>query len=317
MQPRPSTPAYRSRSARGPTPKGFTLLELLLATVIGVAMIGVALSLVISNRRVYELDQVRTQLNQNLRSAMDVVGIDIRQTGERLTIDFPALAILNGTGSNPDTLIIRRNRLDRVLTVCTNISRGTASNVVVALSTGTPNIPQGCPDPASVASSLTAWENYRTAHQNQDGSILAYIYNVTNQQGEFFAYAGVSNGDTLQRSGGTWQNNYSAGTSRIYILEERRYSLDISTRLLGLSINGAAPQGVATNITNFQLEAQVGSAANRRTYADFGPTSAQRDISWVELAGINVRLSGAIARRNVNLQRTLSAQFLPRNVFSP
>lgn len=82
MQPRPSTPAYRSRSARGPTPKGFTLLELLLATVIGVAMIGVALSLVISNRRVYELDQVRTQLNQNLRSAMDVVGIDIRQTGD-------------------------------------------------------------------------------------------------------------------------------------------------------------------------------------------------------------------------------------------
>lgn len=316
MQPRPSTPACRSRFARG-TPRGFTLLELLLATVIGVAMIGVALSLVISNRRVYELDQARTQLNQNLRSAMDVVGIDLRQAGERLTIDFPALAILNGTGSNPDTLIIRRNRVDRVLAVCTAISRGTASSVVVALPAGTPNRPQGCPDPASVASSLTTWENYRTAHQSQDGSVQAYIYDAGNQRGEFFAYTGVSNGDTLRRSGGSWQENYPAGTSRVYILEERRYSLDPATRLLGLSINGAAPQGVATNITNFQLEALVGSGANRRTYPDFGPTTAQRDISWVELAGINVRLSGAITRRNVNLQRTLSAQFLPRNVFSP
>ena len=64
--------------------KGFTLTELLVSLSIMGFVSGVALTVALSSHDTFETDQNRTDLNQNLRSGMDLLGNNIRQAGERL-----------------------------------------------------------------------------------------------------------------------------------------------------------------------------------------------------------------------------------------
>ena len=94
---------------------GYTLIELLVALAVASALLGATLAVAMSSRESYTTDQNRTRTNQNLRAALDLVGIEIRQSGERLPSDFPALEIVDGAEGAPDRLILRRNLLDEVL----------------------------------------------------------------------------------------------------------------------------------------------------------------------------------------------------------
>ncbi len=71
--------------------RGYSLVEILIALGIGVLILGLLLTITLANRRLYVLDQSRTASNQNLRAALDLVVTDIRQAGERLPADFPAV----------------------------------------------------------------------------------------------------------------------------------------------------------------------------------------------------------------------------------
>src|SRR5690606_6020349 len=68
--------------------KGFTLVELLVTSFLGLIMLALTLSATTSNRRLYKYDLVRTRINQNMRSALDIMGIDVRQAGENLFSTF-------------------------------------------------------------------------------------------------------------------------------------------------------------------------------------------------------------------------------------
>lgn len=295
----PSSPQRPSRRA------GFTLLELMLATVIGLVIIGVSIALVLSNRRVYDLDRARTELNQNLRSSMDVLGVDIRQAGELLPPNFPAILIANGTSGQPDQLIVRRNRLEP-LTVCQVVESGTTAGVVVADS----NINQsGCSKLGSgMHEPLGRWESYRLANGVGDTKTLdAYIFNPSDKTGEFFSFIGTENDTTLRRGGGSWLRNYPLG-SQVYILEERAYRLNGNVlELRKQNTNPEVWQGVANGISDLQLSADLKSGATTTTVDSLDPSS-----NWVDIQGITVRITGKTSQRTT-LTRTLEAQFLPRN----
>ncbi len=92
---------------------GFTLVEILVALGIASLLLGVILSTTLGHRRLYVLDQNRTAANQNLRAALDILVADLRQAGERLPLDFPAVEVRNGT-----ELVLRRNLFDVVLSLC-------------------------------------------------------------------------------------------------------------------------------------------------------------------------------------------------------
>ncbi len=281
-------------------PSGLTLLELLLATIIGLVIIGVSIALVLSNRRVYDLDRGRTELNQNLRSAMDVMGSDIRQAGELLPPNFPAILLVGGAGNLPDQLTLRRNRLD-ALTVCQAVNQNTTAGAVVAVEGSTV---AGCNKIGiGVHEPLTRWDTYRQA--NGSPSLDAYIFNPNDKSGEFFTFSGIQGQTTLSRGTGSWGRNYPVG-SQLYILEERAYRLN--GNVLELSQNGGAWQGVASSISNLQLSADLKSGATTNTVDTLDISS-----SWVTVQGITVRLSGQIVNARVNLNRILEAQFLPRN----
>ena len=181
------------RFTRNCSSRGYSILEMLVAMAIGLVITGGALALALSSRRLYEADQARTRLNQSLRASKDFLVADIRQAGERLGPNFPAIEIRNGEDlpgglpGDPDELILRRNLLDTVLRVCADVDPG-LDEIVVAAKT-TPPSPACAALPVesgeSFPANLQKWSDYRVAN---GGLIKAYVYNPVTGEGEFFDY---------------------------------------------------------------------------------------------------------------------------------
>ena len=130
---RPSTdPTRPRRAATGMNPAGLSLVELLVALTVAILVLAAAIAVTFANRRVMNMDQARTSLNQNLRTGLSIIGDDVQISGERLTAQsdayLPPVEVQGGT-----VLVLRRNMLDVVLPVCKDIAAGSADSVFVAL----------------------------------------------------------------------------------------------------------------------------------------------------------------------------------------
>ena len=55
-----------------------TLLEVLVALALAGLVAGAALSITFSSRNLYTSDRGRTDINQNLRSGIDLLGMELR-----------------------------------------------------------------------------------------------------------------------------------------------------------------------------------------------------------------------------------------------
>lgn len=227
-----------------PSSRGMTLSELLVGTVIGMIIINLAFMGFSWSRQMYLRDQQRNEVNQTLRSVFDLVGADIRQAGEGFATDpnFPSIVITQDSANNSE-IIIRRSLLTGSLPVCRQVVGGTSDEVFVVDDTGSvagcnliDDGNDGWPD------GLKIWRDYRLSNGT---TVRAYIYDGTGN-GEFFDYNGEgtfqADGTTVSPSPGavasgslktnshTWQNTYEAnGSSRIYVIEERRYRLQGDT----------------------------------------------------------------------------------------
>ena len=67
---------------------GFSLVELMAAMTVTLLIMGSVLALVLSARKVYEVDRVRVGVNRSLRAAADFLVTDVHQAGERLPGDL-------------------------------------------------------------------------------------------------------------------------------------------------------------------------------------------------------------------------------------
>jgi prepilin-type N-terminal cleavage/methylation domain-containing protein len=298
---------------------GFTLVEILVALGIASLLLGVILSTTLGHRRLYVLDQNRTAANQNLRAALDILVADLRQAGERLPPDFPAVEVRNGT-----ELVLRRNLFDVVLSLCdTNGISGNQDNIPVA----DRNPPQDASteyieacrfrdeDGNGLDDRIDAWRNYRCGLDgdpacqtgNRREVVRVYIHDPSTGRGEWFDYDGEDDGEDgsgvhIRRGNrDPWQNSYGP-LSRLYILEERRYFL--SGTLLNLAENGGGGRGLVGDVVSFQIEARAGNS----TYTDFPPPG----VSWTSLEYVEVTVKSRLG----NVERALSTQAVPRNVFS-
>lgn len=271
---------------------------------------GAALSLALSSRSLYEMDEARTELQQSLRVSLDLLGTDIRQAGERLPEDFPAVVIVDGGAGVPDQLAVRRNLLDIVLPVCADVAVGD-EDIFIADTGASP--PQGC-DPLPDADAdgwrdnLEAWRTYRLAN---GGAVRAYIYNPVTGDGEFLTY---ENEDAVNMSIRRDDLDPLLFTypvddqCRVYLLEERRYEL--SADLLQITINGAitSPLHIVQGMRDFQALANFQDGTQQ---ASLGAADV-----WSDLRSIEVRLDGQVDNRGELIERSLAAEFFPRNVLS-
>lgn len=200
--------------------KGFTLIELLVTLVIASIVLGLSLSLIVQQRKLFVEDKARTQVNQNLRVVADLVGTDIKQAGERLVgnTQLPVVKVIDGGAGvpkPPDQLILQRKVIDQILPVCQTITAGdstTQSTIDVAVkgATGDCTFSDGNTD--TWPDNLEQWRNSRcseddnnvcnrTANVADDACVeqsesaidreclWAYIYDPLNNRGEFFLYA--------------------------------------------------------------------------------------------------------------------------------
>uniref|UniRef100_A0A7C5VGT2 Prepilin-type N-terminal cleavage/methylation domain-containing protein n=1 Tax=Thermus caliditerrae TaxID=1330700 RepID=A0A7C5VGT2_9DEIN len=305
---------------------GFTLIELLVALGIGALLLGLLLSTTLTNRRLYLLDQSRTAANQNLRAALDLLVADVRQAGERLPADFPAVEVKQGTGGAPDQLILRRNLLDEVLLLCDrNGISGNQDNIPVAVRPqNLDQIPEAyrgiCQfrdgDGNGIDDRIDRWQAYRCA---QDGNpacatgtghgdkVWAYLYNPQTGQGEGFLYDDEDQSGVKIHKGNaqSWQRPYPLG-SRIYLLEERRYFLEgDGLKLAENGMDGSRAKGVVVGVRDFQVRVQVGGAWLSADFPQTGQT-------WRALQGLELRLRVRVGQ----VERELVTKAFPRNVLS-
>ncbi len=74
------TVRHSARSAQ--TNRGFTMVELLVALVLGLVLIGGALNMVVTNRNTVQLTENVMRVQENARTAFEFMARDIRETGQ-------------------------------------------------------------------------------------------------------------------------------------------------------------------------------------------------------------------------------------------
>lgn len=299
--------------------QGFTLLEMMIALLVTSIIVAAALSLTMSVRKLYHVDQPRTALNQNLRGGMEVIAADIRQAGERLPTDplipvnIMPIEIVNGAAGTSDTLYLRRNMLDAVLPVCKNINAGSnVDNVKVAIVSANP--PAGCgPVPDNNGDgwpdNLGEWMNYRTnGGTNPNGTVRAYIFDPVTGAGEWITYD-TEDGSTFQihKTTGAWQNSYpTVNKPRLYVMEERKYLL--AGDRLRLEMNQSTSDDVTVSLTDFQARAIMQDGTVLDSFA--------AGNNWLQLKALKVTLSGLVKTNTAQHQGSLTMQLFPRNILS-
>lgn len=285
---------------------GYTVVELLVAAGMGLGILAMTSSLIVSNRGLFQLDMARTRLNQNLRGSLDVISMNVREAGENLSAAFPAVELIDGGGA-PDELILRRNLLDEVLNICIDIGAGSSDDIYFAI----PGTVAGC-SYADTAQNYTAWENHR---DDEGGTVAGYIFDLGSQTGEFFQYVGEADTGTQRiiNVGGSWSANYTAGSAAAYIIEEWRFSVNdngIDEPMLQLVENEDAlnPQNVMYAITDFQVDILLDDGT---TVTSFAPGD-----DWSRIRAINVSITGEENNRGTIISKTVTGRYFPRNVLS-
>ncbi|MEL4898059.1 hypothetical protein [Crocosphaera sp. Alani8] len=251
--------------------KGVTLGELLAGSLVSLVIINLGFMGFSWSRQMYLQDQQASDVNQTLRSVFEIVGTDIKQAGEGFAEDpnFPSIVVSQDDDDNSE-IRIRRSLLTSSLPVCGQVAVGTSDAVTVVDDTGSV---AGCDviddDNNGWPDVLETWRDYRTSN---GATIRAFIYNGFGT-GEFFDYNGEETFDTgnstvtpspgivasasISASGHTWQNTYEAnGSSRIYLIEERRYRLNDDNEL-ELIIDDEQTSRVVGNLESFEIITHV------------------------------------------------------------
>lgn len=147
--------------------RGFTLVELLIVTVVGVLVLGAIYQVLITNQRTYATQNANVQANQTLRGGMEALFAELReispQDGDLLSMSSTGMRIRGNrapaivcsiitTGSDP---IVQVKRLGRYLTGdsarifvdndpdATSDDVWVTADVTVVDSTGTLSCPDG------------------------------------------------------------------------------------------------------------------------------------------------------------------------------
>lgn len=254
--------------------KGFSLLELLVAAALTVGLLGGAFALVNRNQQVFVTESGVTDMNQNVRTAVDLLTRDIQCAGMGLPVDagnFAAIYYKNGANGAPDSIMMLNGDPSAPdATVDANLTNGT--EIVVSV-------------PADVVrtGSGSSTQFTYTSHDNKTKSLYkAYssdprqylVYDDTRamlfplQANGVVTGAGASERIKLQYDASKYKNPASLfgttvglgepnGTNVAVIESTVAYRLDTTTGELLRSDDLQNWYAVARGIVNFQVRYRV------------------------------------------------------------
>ncbi len=286
--------------------RGFTLTEVLVATALTSIVMVAVIGHVLIIRQGYFEDIIRTRINSNLRSAMDIISMNVRQAGENLQTSFPAVVLEDGTAPESDVLTLRRAIFSEVLTLCQAASTGDTTLDVSSASVGTPDCTA-----SNIGNVHQVFENYRATGEDQE--VRAYVFNRISGVGEFVDYTGGgTSGGEYYLDVSELQNDYAASTSYVYMIEEYRFARDEIEDTLTLVIDGKTDevQTVAFSVSEMQISIAIedGSTINTLNFASAA--------TWRDILQISVTLEGEEQRKDRTLSASITAEYFPRNVLS-
>lgn len=322
--------------------KGVTLGELLIGSLVSSVIISLGFMGFSWSRQIYLQDQQSNDINQTLRSVFEVVGSDIRQAGEGFAEDpnFPSLVISENSGNSE--IAIRRSLLTGSLPVCRQVVSGTSDAVVVVDETGSI---AGCDviddDNNGWPDNLESWREYRVSN---GATIRAFIYDGTGN-GEFFDYNGeetfATDGSSVMPSpdvvasasitthSHTWANTYEAnGSSRIYLIEERRYRLRNNNLELVIDDDESQTSSIVGNLESFEIITHIQQdlstdSSQRYTCTIIPPedsTSCDATLPnpyvWSQIRFIEIKPKVLISNPLSAVETEQSQKVFPRNILN-
>jgi len=287
-------------------------------------ILGLLLPLVLGSRDALRGDEGRTGVNQTLRIPAEIIGNDIRMAGERFArlsnTGLQPVQIIPGGGGVPDEIILRRNLSDDVLPVCESVS-GTQNSIKMfrdstwLANTVNPSYPECGPvvDPDGWPRNLRSVQDLAD-ETTTDGILRGFIFDPAAGSGQFFDFSIASSPDPAsgqilrQGSSPTWASYPLENRPRIYILEERRYSLENGYVQLVVNGRGDDPLRVATGVTELRF----------RYVLDDGQVTGvmPADMGWRNISSVEVLITSERAEGTDVTERTLAHRYFPRNVLS-
>lgn len=284
---------------------GFTLVEMLVGSFLSMLILTLSLGVINVQRNTFKFDIARTKVNQNLRSALDIISLNVRQAGEAFPDFFPAILLTSGS---TDELTIRRNLYENeILNVCQTLTAGT-SNASVLFATN--SITPACAYNAALVPYKNTWDAHRTA---EGGSAKAYIYNRSSRLGEFFTFNGSSNNGVqmaISKVASSWNNSYpgDGNSAAMYIIEE--YKFRVSNGILQIVKNNDLVNvlNVVDSISNFQTNIVLRDGT---VMSSFSATDRWPDIQYIEIS-----LTGRDNFGKRTIDNTITAKLFPRNILS-
>jgi Tfp pilus assembly protein PilW len=119
------------------TNRGFTLAETLTAAFMASIILGASMNLMVGFRQGFLKDQTKASFNQDLRTALDLTGADVKRMGgysSNLPTSLSAVEVINGSSGQPDTLVLRRSQSTASsMMVCRQVNTGALASVPLTL----------------------------------------------------------------------------------------------------------------------------------------------------------------------------------------
>lgn len=293
--------------------RGTTIAEFLVAVSLSSLIASMVVSMTLAHRNIYQKDTSRTLVNQNIRTALDIVGGEIRQSGELFPSSFPAVLVSDSGTTTPDTLTLRRNLLSQVLVGCDTKSAG-SSYSLANLSRASATTP-ACTY-ANQTSNYTGWFNYVSGQ-----SLLpkAFIFNQTTRNGEFIQLLGTSPANTFGGNNGTtlymnFQSHtmlyaYSAEATSLYMMNEWKFQVNNGVLQIIENQDTANPKNIIDGISNMQISVLMQDGTTKSSFINTD--------TWTNISTIRVTLTGSESiPGHKTISRTVSGDFLPRNILS-
>ncbi len=291
----------------GRSERGFTLVELMIALVLGLVVIGGVISVLLSNQQTYRTNQALSQVQDGSRTAFEFLARDIRQAG--LTgcgSSVPVNSVLNSTAWwatwNNNTLVgYDSSQTDPAVSIGTSANQrvaGTdsihaigADNDSNSLNTNPGATPAGT---AFSDATTTAVFNEPTAFvasgdiaivcDSNQATIFQYITGSPGNTSNALGHAFANNALMAKLNASDWYiGNNSLGTCSA--ATPLACSLFRSTIIVSGSTASAQPQEIVRGVTNMQLAYLQGGTS-------FVAASGVTD--WSKVTAVRVTLTVAV-----------------------
>jgi prepilin-type N-terminal cleavage/methylation domain-containing protein len=282
--------------------KGFTLLELIFGLLIMVLVGSFAMNAFIEASTTFNKDKKSIDSSQNLSAIMEIIGNDIKQSGEQINDPtFPVVTIEpGGTGTVPgSSKVTIRRALAAPLTLCEDINAGSPNTQLIVTNDLHPTEPN-CKTGTTVSTTspfrptaLREARNYRCKIDDVNGNYASTTtdYCSGNTSESVWAVMSDKNGNirsfryiddsesianveylittefplsnTTSISTPIITASYVAG-SPIYLIEERVYTLN-SNGNLQLQIDRGNIETLIKGIDKFNVSAKLYDNTTNRT----------------------------------------------------